>query len=530
MKGKYFSYPITITILFLLFTSSCKDDEALKINLPEITTTVASDITASTAISGGTITSDGGAAITARGVCWSENENPTTANFKTTDGEGTGSFSSQMEGMSPGTTFFVRAYATNTKGTAYGNAISISTLAELNLPTLTTIAATGITQTTSTSGGTITSDGGAAVTARGVCWSENENPTTADSKTIDGEGTGNFSSQLEGMSPGTMFFVRAYATNAKGTAYGNSISISTLAELSLPTLTTTTATDITQATATSGGTITSDGGTAVTASGICWSTSMNPTIADNKTTDGTGLENFSSTLTGLAPNTKYYVKAYATNTVGTGYGSEISFTTLEGIVDGDGNLYTTVTIGTQVWLKENLKTTKYINGDVIGTTIPDNLDLGSDTDVNAKYQWPVNRDESTGAVYGRLYSWYAVTDSRGVCPAGWHVPTTTEMGLLASNLGDNSTAGDKLKEAGTAHWASPSTGTNETGFTAVPAGSRNYTGYFDGFGGTNVFWASSSHGENTAYIARLNAGYSGFGGAGGYEHKKSGMSVRCIKD
>ncbi|GAB1444441.1 MAG: hypothetical protein KF860_07080 [Cyclobacteriaceae bacterium] len=527
MKGKYFSYPFTITILCLLFLISCKDDE-LEINLPEITTTAVIDITETTAISGGTIISDGGAAVTARGVCWSENENPTTADFKTTDGKGTGSFSSQMEGMSSGTAFFVRAYATNAKGTAYGNSISIATLPELVAPTLTTTAATEITQTTAMSGGAITSDGGAAVTARGVCWSSNENPTTADFKTIDGEGTGSFSSQLEGMSPGTTFFLRAYATNAIGTAYGNSISIATLPELVAPTLTTTAISQIGYIAASSGGETLSDGGSAITSKGICWSTTQNPTIADSKTTDGTGTGNYTSALTGLTPNTKYYVRAYATNTVGTGYGSDVSFTTLEGVVDGDDNLYTTVTIGTQVWLKENLKTTKYTNGDIIGTTDPDNFDLGNDADVNAKYQWPVNRDESTESVYGRLYTWHAITDSRGVCPAGWHVPTFTEMDAMTNELGGNSIAGDKLKEAGTTHWASPNAGTNETGFSALPAGFRQANGYFDVLGYRNILWTQSANGETTAYIFKLYESDGSF--TLGYENKKSAYTVRCLKD
>jgi hypothetical protein len=197
------------------------------------------------------------------------------------------------------------------------------------IPTVTTAAVTNITQTTATSGGTVTSDGGATVTARGVCWSTSSNPTTADSHTSDGSGTGTFISNLNGLTANTLYYVRAYATNSVGTAYGNEVTFSTLPNPVLPTVTTTAVTNIAQTTATSGGDVTSDGGTTVTARGVCWDTSSNPTTANSHTTDGSGTGTFVSNLTGLTPNTLYYVRAYATNSLGTAYGNEVSFTTLQ---------------------------------------------------------------------------------------------------------------------------------------------------------------------------------------------------------
>ncbi len=194
-------------------------------------------------------------------------------------------------------------------------------------PTLTTITISNITSSTAIGGGNITYDGGSPVTARGVCWSTSPNPTINNNKTSDGTGSGNFPSNITGLQPDTKYYVRAYATNANGTAYGEEISFTTLIATTKPVISTASVTDITTTTASAGGNITSDGGASVTVRGVCWNTSPDPTIANSKTTNGTGPGSFTSNITGLTPNTKYYVKAYATNANGTGYGSERSFTT-----------------------------------------------------------------------------------------------------------------------------------------------------------------------------------------------------------
>jgi uncharacterized protein (TIGR02145 family) len=306
---------------------------ATSLLLPIISTTAITGITQTTANAGGTITSDGGAAISVRGVCWNTSTGPSISNSKTTDGAGSGGFSSSITGLSANTKYYVRAYATNSVGTAYGDEVSFTTSAAAAVvPTLTTAAINGNTQTGATSGGNITSDGGAAITSKGVCWNTSQNPTIADNKTIDGTGTGSFTSSLSGLTPGTIYYVRAYATNSIGTAYGNELTFTTSAVASvIPTLTTNTISAIAQTTATSGGNITSDGGAAVISKGVCWSTIQNPTIADSKTIDGTGTETFTSNLTGLTLNTIYYVRAYATNSIGTAYGDQLIFKTLMAI-------------------------------------------------------------------------------------------------------------------------------------------------------------------------------------------------------
>jgi len=301
-----------------------------------LTTTAATGIATTAATSGGNITSDGGLVIIARGVCWNTSTAPTITNSKTSDGTGMGIFASSITGLQANTKYYVRSYATNILGTTYGNEISFTTPATAVL-TLTTTAASSVGTTTATAGGNITSDGGASVTARGVCWSTSTGPTTSSSITANGLGTGTFTSSLTGLIPGTTYYLRAYATNANGTVYGNEVTFTTTALL-VPTLTTTAASAIAITTATAGGSISSDGGSAVTARGVCWNTASGPTTANSKTSDGTGTGAFTSSLTGLVTATKYYVRAYATNAIGTAYGNEVSFTTTSAVTNTPGTL------------------------------------------------------------------------------------------------------------------------------------------------------------------------------------------------
>jgi len=295
------------------------------VSVAVVTTSAASLITQTTATSGGNVTSSGGASVTVRGVCWSSLANPTTANSKTTNGSGTGEFTSPMTGLTAGTIYYVRAYTINSVGTAYGNETSFTTN-PATVPVLITSAATTITQTTATTGGNVTGDGGASVSEKGVCWSTSAGPVITDSKSTEGPGTGVFTSSMTGLTPGTKYYIRAYATNSAGTGYGNESNFTTNPGTP-PVLTTTSTSSITQSTAITGGNITSDGGVAITVRGVCWNTTADPTIADNSTSNNTGTGSFVSNLTGLTPNTKYYIKAYAINSVGIAYGNQVSFTT-----------------------------------------------------------------------------------------------------------------------------------------------------------------------------------------------------------
>jgi len=309
---------------------------------PSLTTTSASNILSTSANSGGNISSDNGSVVTARGVVWNTITTPTIdLATKTKDSTGKGAFVSALKPLLPGKLYYARAYATNAIGTAYGNEIQFTTTAIA--PTVTTADVSSILTTSATSGGNVTSDGGSAVTARGVVWSTSTAPTiTLTTKTIDGSGPGTFVSSITSLTAGKTYYVRAYATNSIGTSYGSELSFSAVA---LPaSVTTRSISNITATTATSGGNVTSEGGGSVTARGVVWGTSSGPTIAlATKTTDGTGFGEFTSSLTSLKPATTYYFRAYATNSSGTSYGSETSFTTLPSTPTVSTNALTNIT-------------------------------------------------------------------------------------------------------------------------------------------------------------------------------------------
>ena len=313
--------------------------------VPVLTTIAITSVSATTSVSGGAITSDGGSTISARGVCWSTSSGATIAlTTKTVDGSGPGIFTSNITGLAPSTTYYVRAYATNTTGTGYGSELSFTTTAVATIPTLTTTAISSITSTTSVSGGNISADGGSTVTARGICWSTSSGATIAlSTKTSNGTGTGSFTSSITGLTASTTYYARAYATNGVGTAYGSELIFTTTAAATIPTLTTTAISATTTSSASSGGTISADGGSPVTARGVCWSTSSGATVSlSTKTTDGSGTGSFTSGITGLTASTTYYVRAYATNAVGTAYGNEVTFTTGAASANTTGTLTVSV--------------------------------------------------------------------------------------------------------------------------------------------------------------------------------------------
>lgn len=497
----------------------------LPVGAATLTTKTVTAVSYTTATSGGDITDAGGGTITAKGVCWGTSSGPTVAGSHTTDGSGTTSFNSDITGLTPGTAYYVRAYATNSAGTAYGNELTFTTTA-IGLATLTTTAQSAVTTTSASSGGTISNAGGGTISAKGVCWSTSPTPTIADAKTSDGTGIAAFVSTLSPLLPGTTYYARAYATNEAGTAYGNEITFSTTAVV-LPTVTTAPISDTAATTATSGGNVT-DAGNGTVTRGVCWATTANPVATGSHTTDGTGTGVFVSSITGLTPNTTYHVRAYATNSAGTAYGDDLQLTT-PAATDADGNNYASVVIGTQTWLLTNLKTTKYSNGDAIPTTSPATLDITGQ--LTAQYQWNVNNDPNTLALYGRYYTWAVANDVRNVCPTGWHVPSDAEWETMKTFLGGEAVAGGPLKEAGLAHWNTPNTGaTNSSLFTALPSGYRNYTGAYASFGATASFWSSTQNGVNPAWGWGQGLRWDGAACTRGGFDKPDGCAIRCIKN
>lgn len=326
------------------------------------------------------------------------------------------------------------------------------------------------------------------------------------------------------------------------------------------TVTTAEVTKIGQVTAQSGGIITSDAGLAVTARGVCWNTTGNPSITDTKTTDGSGGGSFTSQLTGLTVGTTYYLRAYATSSEGTAYGSTMSFETLGSTFTDsrDGNVYNMVTIGDQIWMAENLKTTHYSDGTAI-PLVNTNSTWDALTATSKAYCW-YNDDIANKTTYGALYTWAAVMNGaasstanpsgvQGVCPTGWHLPSDAEWAQMENYLADNGynydgTTGGGIYKIGkslasTSGWASSSTiGTvgntdfpayrNKTGFTALPGGYRYVYGSFFFVGIYGYWWSSTDYPADAAWSRVLHHDYSGV-----YRDlfsKEVGLSVRCVKD
>lgn len=620
--NKNFNYTSIISLLFIAFFA-CEEDE-VKVAFSKVTTASVDQIYNTTARVGGNVEDDGGAEITDRGVYWGTSPSPDSSGTKLQIGTGTGIFYDTLTGLTPGVKYYVKAYAINSMGTAYGNETFFTT--QINLPTLTTSEVTDLTPTSATVGGNISDDGGYEVTQRGVYWGTEPNPLLTGNKVLIGSGSGAFSHNITGLSRGITYYVMAFATNIKGTAYGNEITFST--EPQPPTVFTTTVSDIKAYSATVGGNVSSSGGVEVTERGIYWGASTGPEITGTKLIIGSGTGIFSDSLGNLDPGVTYYVKAYAINSLGTAYGEEKNFTTLgdtttvtllkytdltatsvtlKGIVsandlsttvtfeygtttaygstvtadnspvteeddtvsatlsgltpstlyhyriraendlgtvysadstfttvitgitdtvsDIDGNTYQTIGIGYQEWMTENLKTTKYNDGNDI--PLADNDTIWEELSTPG-YCWYNNDSASYQAVYGVLYNWYAVNTGK-LCPSGWHVPTDEEITELVDYLGGAGEAGGLLKETGTAHWKSPNKGaTDEYDFTALPGGKRNDGGEFIFIKIDGNWWSSTSYSTNYALYIYVQYNYSN--SYQSYIKKKYGLSVRCLKD
>jgi hypothetical protein len=296
--------------------------------LATLNTATPTNLTKNSATLGGTVSIDGGATVTERGIVYSTNSNPTTSDTKVVIGSGTGTFSQNVMNLECETSYYVRAYAINCAGTAYGSQAEFKTsdCVVIVPPTVETRTPTSISCNRATLGGNVTDEGGATVTQRGIIISKSEIqlPPANVTKVIIGSGLGAYSVSVTGLSIDTKYYIRAYAINSAGTNYGDQKTFKTAGTA---TLTTATPTNITSSSAKLGGEITSDGGATVTERGIVYSTSSNPTTADTKVIIGSGTGTFSQNVTNLKCNTTYYFKAYATNCAGTVYGNENSFKT-----------------------------------------------------------------------------------------------------------------------------------------------------------------------------------------------------------
>lgn len=451
---------------------------------PTVTTSQPTYVSINSATSGGVVTSAGSSSVSARGVCWSTSQNPTVSNDKTTNGTGVGSFTSSITSLVAGTTYYVRAYATNSYGTSYGNQYTFTTLAEFTNPTVITTMPYGVSTNTATSGGHITSDGGGEIIEKGVCYSTSPTPTYAGNKTNEGSGIADFTSTITGLSANTTYYIRAYARNRilsggfyiYALGYGQEETFTTTGSGTLPTVQTYIANTITSSSAYSGGNVISDGESSVTLRGVVWSAYSNPTRTSFPTggnmPSGSGAGSFITQMPNLYSGTIYYYKAYAVNSSGTAYGDELNFT----------------------------------------TTI-----------------------EPTPQSYGYLYNWWAaIGDTNGdgasetsIANSGWHVASDSEWNTLISYLGA-STAGSKLKTSGTIYWASPNTGTNTSLFNARGSGYRVNTGGFADLQQRVQYWTSTQYNSTDGVFAGLIHDYTEVFVLNA--NKKYGHTIRLIKD
>ncbi len=723
-------YLAIIVIIGTTLLTDCKKED-----VPVITTTAVSNFTATTATSGGNITDEGSSTVIARGVCWSTGTTPTIADNKTTDGSGAGSFSSNIIDLFGGTTYFVRAYATNSTGTGYGMAMSFKTTGQPpSAPSATTQNATSIQISSATLNatvnamyystvvtfeyGTTTSYGSTiAATQSPLTGGTNTNvsasitglsegityhyrikavnslgtttgndltfktlgnvPTcttlAATNKTtegaqlnatvnannlsttvsfeygktisygsaaiatqspVTGSSNTNVSASITGLTAGTIYHFRVKTANSLGTNYGNDLTFTTLGQV--PTVATLAATNITTVgaqlnatvnanylstvvifeygtTTSYGSTITANqspvtGGTntnvnasisaltvgsthhyrvkAVNSLGTSYGSDMTfttlgavPTAsttaitiitttgatvngivnanyfsttvsfeyglttgygstatATPSTVTGNTSTNVSTSITGLTVGTNYHYRVVSTNSLGTTNGNDRTFTTAPTTVnDVDGNTYNVVAIGAQVWMKENLNTTKYNDG----TAIPNITDNTAWAALTTGAYSDYDNTPSNSTTYGRLYNWYSVDNnattrvasngSKNVCPTGWHVSTDAEWTTLITYLGGESVAGGKLKETSTTHWTTPNTGaTNETGFTALPGGYHINSGACSDIWGSGYWWSSTGYSATVAWYRDVRYSQADVDRSGSY--KQLGFSVRCLRD
>jgi len=404
------------------------------------------------------------------------------------------------------------------------------------LPTIQTLPLNNVGTYSAITGGNVLSDGGSAVTERGVCFSTLSFPTIISNNiTMDGSGSGNYTSNLSGLSANTTYYVRAYATNSVGTAYGNQLifttSSGTITELNCGSATCDV--PLTVGTAVSGASISlpykgGNGGTysdqTINSTTV---TGLTATLVAGSLANGIG----SLTYTVNGTPASIGKANFAFNIGGRNCTLSLIISTSGAGVTFNGYTYPTVVLGNgQEWMAENLRTTVYANGDPIPNVTDPGQWGGLTTGAWAQPINPIQYESN----YGKLYNWYTVADSRNVCPTGWHVPTDVEWTVLTDYLGGESAAGGKMKSTGTIQastglWEQPNVGaTNESGFAGRPGGGRDINGGLGGDGTFGVWWTSTQAGPLSAFFRRLD--YSNGGVVRNGTNRIYGASVRCLRD
>lgn len=406
------------------------------------------------------------------------------------------------------------------------------------VPSLSTPVVSDIEVGSATCTASITDEGSSPVKEYGICWSKENVPTIYDYKTFKKGSATDYVAYMINLHGETKYYVRAYAINGFDVGYGPVVSFTT-SDMSPAELNTSSINHVTPKSALCNGIVTFEGDPPITKRGFCWDVNPVPDTSKNQWTIRYDVlpysAEYTSLISNLNPETTYYVRAFALSEAGITYANELSFTTpadlsgTEGTVnDIENNIYKTISIGTQVWMTENLKTTKYNDGGSI--PLVEDAVMWSNLTTPA-YCWYDNEETTYKDVYGALYNWYSVNTGK-LCPTGWHVPTDDEWIIIESFLGGEDVAAIKMKEAGFDHWkltSSSHTANNESGFTSLPSGLRTESGTFYGILEENFFWASISFCGLPAARYRTQAFDGDFNFAGCLSAKKGG-SIRCVKD
>lgn len=604
-----------IIIVILMLNYSCEK----KPTVPVITTNPVTNISTTTAVTGGEINDDGGAAIISKGVCWNTSDNPTIDNNKLTENSTATDFTINLSSLSPNTLYYIRAFATNSAGTNYGESVSFKTLGDKpvsqanTVSNITTNSATlkgsvnpnllltnvsfewGISNnygnTVSVSGSPFIGSTSYEVTIDltglspgttyhfrikatndlGIAYSEDmqfktlgQIPTTLvlaatnlqirtatlngsvnpnylpstvsfewgtttsygntiipSESTISGNTSVNVIANLTGLDPGITYHFRIKASNELGTSYGNDMTFKTLGDLPAVILPNASGITLNSATLTSAvnpnylpTTVAFEWGT---------STSYDRTSTNQNIGNGNASVNVTEVLSGLVPATTYHYRIRATNELGTTYSEDLTCTTFA-LVDADNNYYHSINIGTQKWMKENLKTTKFNDN----TDIPNVTDNTVWSNLTTPAYCLYNNEIMNKANYGIMYNWFVVETGK-LCPLGWHIPDNSEWNTLINYLGGSDIAGGKLKEINNTNWQIPNTeATDESGFTGLPGGNRDLLGPFYNLEQRGYWWSMTPASSTNAWYIHLAYNTSqailiDYG-------KRMGFSVRCIKD
>jgi uncharacterized protein (TIGR02145 family) len=400
-------------------------------------------------------------------------------------------------------------------------------------PVVSTIPVFNVTKTLANGGGIILDRGSSEVVSRGVCWSLETEPTLSDFSTVDGRGSGNFSSQIAVLSEDTVYYVRAYATNASGTGYGEAVVLNSFG--SLPAAESTPATGVSATTATLHAAINAGNLATDVSFEYGTTTAYGNTLKINRSpVTGIITTRVSLDVTGLTMAEVYHYRVKVENALGITYGSDMKFTTL--LADTEGHTYNTVAIGKQVWMQENLRTATYRNGDDILTTSDPGQEITEET--APAYQWPCANVEN-----GRYYTYYTITDSRQVCPDGWHIPSDGEWTgltdyLSAHGYGYEGNPKDLAKSLA-ASWSyvpddqpgnvgNDPGSNNSSGFTGLATGGRYSNGVLSYVGLHGIWWTATESSQEKSLFRCI--GYIPAEVFRGVFSKSYGLPVRCLKD